>query len=252
MSDITLSIEHKAFAPDPAPVLSDLQLRARSGEFVAILGPSGCGKSTLLNIVADLDSDYRGSVSCGGRGIAEVRLGYVFQEARLMPWLSVRENVELVLDSEDARDRAERALRLAGLADVLDQYPAQLSGGMRRRVALARACAVEPELLLLDEPFVSLDAPAADRLRAELLELWRRVRATVLFVTHDLREALFLADRVVFVSARPARVIQELRVPLARPRDVDAPELTRLRAELLAQHPELLAGVLGGAREQCA
>lgn len=161
-----------------------------------------------------------------------------------MPWLTVLENVLLVLEGvAGARERASALLAAMELGEVLDAFPGELSGGMQRRVALARAFAIEPCLLLMDEPFVSLDAPTAARLRAMLIELWQRRRATVLFVTHDLHEALALGDRVCFLSPGPGRIVFETAVDLPRPRTPQDPAVAALYASLLARHPGLLAGL---------
>ena len=189
-------------------VLRGLDLDVPAGEFLVLLGPSGCGKSTLLGIVGGLDRACAGAVSMDGAAPAD--LGFMFQEPRLMPWMSVLDNVLLVVPDgvrAQARPRALELLRAMELGDVLDAYPGRLSGGMMRRVALARAFVNEPALLLMDEPFVSLDSPTANRLRAMLLAQWRRCGASVLFVTHDLREALALADRICFLSPSPGRVV---------------------------------------------
>ncbi len=160
-----------------------------------------------------------------------------------MPWLSVMDNLLLVTEPGDAaRSRALDLLRAVDLQDVESAWPNQLSGGMQRRVALARAFAAQPEVLLMDEPFISLEAPTADRLREKLVHLWQRNRPTIIFVTHNLREALALADRVVFLSARPARVVMELPLDLPRPRHLEDPAVGALRQRLLDEHPELLAG----------
>ena len=248
---LRLSIERKAFERPPTLVLEGLRLDVAPGEFVAIVGPSGAGKSTLLDVVAGLDREYTGEVAYGaaadgGRGPG---IGYVFQAPRLMPWLTALDNVRLVLPPGTAdADRAARAiLDEVGLDGFAHAYPGQLSGGMQRRVALARAFAVNPGLLLMDEPFSSLDEPLAWRLREGLHALWRRRRPMVLFVTHDLVEALSLADRVVFLSGRPARVVLDQVVGLPHPRGRGHPGVEHLRAELLARHPALLAGRTGAA-----
>jgi NitT/TauT family transport system ATP-binding protein len=243
---LEITIDRKSYADRggrPHLALAGLELRAAPGEFVCVVGPSGCGKSTLLNVVGGLDCEVCGRVRLAGADAA-YDIGFMFQEPRLMPWLTVLDNVLLVTGpSQDARRRACELLTAMGLGDVLDAFPGRLSGGMQRRVALARAFVIEPKLLLMDEPFVSLDVPTANRLRAMLVELWQRSRATVLFVTHDLREALALADRVCFLSAAPGRVVLERPVTLARPRLPDDAAVQALQAELLAQHPELLAGL---------
>ena len=242
---LRIAIERKAFESPPTVALDGLRFTVEPGEFVAIVGPSGAGKSTLLNIVAGLDRRYEGAVTCtnGAGDDQEGRVGFVFQAPRLMPWLTALENVCLVLPREVGSTEAARGiLHEVGLQEFEDAYPGQLSGGMQRRVALARAFSVKPPLLLMDEPFASLDEPLAWRLRSGLHDLWRRHRPTVLFVTHDLIEALSLADRVVFLSPRPGRVVWEQPVELPRPRGRDDPGVEHLRAELFARHPELLAG----------
>ncbi|MCB1915833.1 MAG: ABC transporter ATP-binding protein [Rhodocyclaceae bacterium] len=231
--------------------LRDLRLSAEDGEFVCLVGPSGCGKSTLLNIIGGLDATAQASVDLDAGAAAE-DVGFMFQEPRLMPWLTVRQNVCLVCDGRPgAEQRALELLRAMELGEVVDAFPGALSGGMQRRVALARAFVIEPRLLLMDEPFVSLDAPTAARLREMLITLWQRRRATVLFVTHDLREALALADRVCFLSASPGRIVLEHRIDLPRPRDPQSVEVGRRYEELLSRHPGLLAG-LGGDNQDAA
>ena len=246
---LRVAIARKAFEMPPNLVLEGMEFRVAPGEFVAIVGPSGAGKSTLLNIVAGLDRHYEGTVGSSGAseaGEREARIGYVFQAPRLMPWLSALDNVRLVLPPDPASASAAReVLREVGLEGYEDAYPGQLSGGMQRRVALARAFGVNPALLLMDEPFGSLDEPLAWRLREHLQTLWLHRRSMVLFVTHNLEEALSLADRVLFLSPRPARVVFEQAVDLPRPRGRDDPGVECLRSALLARHPELLAGRAG-------
>lgn len=243
-----IGIERKTFEHPPTLALEGLEFSVEPGEFVAIVGPSGAGKTTLLNIVAGLDRDFEGEVAgdAGGDGAGDRRIGYVFQTPRLMPWLTALENVRLVLpQGADGVEAARAILDEVGLQGFEDAYPGRLSGGMQRRVALARAFGVNPALLLMDEPFASLDEPLAWRLRGRLHALWRRRRSTVLFVTHDLKEALSLADRVLFLSSRPGRIVWEQPVGLPHPRGRDDPEVERLRADLITRHPELLAGRVG-------
>jgi NitT/TauT family transport system ATP-binding protein len=242
---LDVRIEEKRYPGNERTVHAGLVFALPERQFACILGPSGCGKTTLLNLVSGLDRDFRGEIHRAGGPAAP--LGYMFQTPRLMPWLSVRENVRLALPETAAgTGAAERLLAEMEMGGFLEAYPRALSGGMQRRVALARAFVAEPRLLLLDEPFLSLDAPAAERLRRLLLELWERRPTTVLFVTHDLREALSLADRVLFLSPRPARVVLDLPVTLPRPRDPEGAAIAALRRRLLDEHPDLLAGLLGG------
>jgi NitT/TauT family transport system ATP-binding protein len=225
--------------------LENMRFTLPEGEFACLVGPSGCGKTTLLQIVAGLDTKLQGRVRIDGAPPeASPPIGYMFQSPRLMPWLTVIDNVNLVATKEARRAGAPRKiLSEMGLDEFVDTYPNRLSGGMQRRAALARAFVNEPALLLLDEPFVSLDAPVALRLRNLLIDIWRARKASVLFVTHDLREALFLADRILFISANPGRIVLDQRVEVARPRQYESPELEALRAKILSEHPDLLAGL---------
>jgi NitT/TauT family transport system ATP-binding protein len=241
MSGIEVAIREKRFPGDAAPprlVLDDIRFTLPAGQFACLVGPSGCGKTTLLNIIGGTDHAVAGTVGGAVGFLDRTRMGRVFQAPRLMPWLTVLDNVRLVLPDGDAGGRAQQSLVELGLGEVLAAYPHQLSGGMQRRVALARALVVEPQLLLLDEPFVSLDRPAAEQLQSLLLSVWQRHQMTVLCVTHDLEEALRLGDRVLFLSKDPARIILDLPVTLPRARR-DAAELER---ELQQLYPDLLAG----------
>jgi NitT/TauT family transport system ATP-binding protein len=192
-------------------VLRDIAFTLRQGEVVAIAGPSGCGKTTMLRIIAGLDRDYDGAIARPPDG----KLGMVFQEPRLLPWRSVEDNVRLVAPEIEARELAA-LFEVLGLAGHRAHYPGELSLGLARRVALARAFAVKPELLLLDEPFVSLDQALAARLRDELVTLVDRYAVITLLVTHDIEEAAALADRLILLSARPARMLADM--PIATPR----------------------------------
>lgn len=238
---LQVAIDAKRYA-DGKLVLHQLKFVLRGSEFVAIVGPSGAGKSTLLNLLAGLDRDCDGRIT---RGPGAQPLGMMFQEPRLMPWLNLRDNLQLVLD-RPAHQTIDAVLADVGLAEAANVFPAQLSGGMQRRAALARAFVVAPRLLMLDEPFVSVDAPTRAQLHALLQALWQKSRPTVLFVTHDVREAIALADRVLFLSAAPARVLLDLPVPLQRPRSVDDVEVDAVLRGWLDAHPQLLSGRLDG------
>ena len=244
---LTVDIREKRYnARNPGGAhlaLRDLRFQVEPGQFTCLIGPSGCGKSTLINIINGLDKAVDGRVTLDGV-VPSDGVSTMFQTPRLMPWLSVLDNVLLVLEDTAAnRQRAIELLGAMGLGDVLAAYPNRLSGGMQRRVALARAFAIRPRLLLLDEPFVSLDAPVANRLRSMLIELWQRHASTVLFVTHDLREALALGDRVLFLSPGPAHVVLDYPITLARPRLPDDAAVAALQEGLLSSHPALLGGL---------
>jgi ABC-type nitrate/sulfonate/bicarbonate transport system ATPase subunit len=241
---LRIAIRHKRFAAvgaaPPKLVIENLRLEVPPNGFMALFGPSGCGKSTLLNLVAGLDSDFSGEVALP----EPARIGYVFQEPRLLPWLTVEDNLKLVLADDPYGDaKVAEWLGEMGLADVRAVFPTRLSLGMARRVALARAFIIQPTLLLMDEPFVSLDEPTAERLRRLLLDTLRAHPATVLFVTHNLREAITLADRIALLAPAPTRVLREIEVPLARERRFDPAALEQCRAALASELPALaLAG----------
>jgi ABC-type nitrate/sulfonate/bicarbonate transport system ATPase subunit len=190
-------------------VINGLELRLEAGSFGALIGPSGCGKTTILKIAAGLDPDFRGQLRTPGSG----RLGIVFQEPRLLPWRTVEDNIRLALPAHEAAVDLTDLVAILGLESHLRRYPGELSLGLARRAAIARAFAARPDFLLLDEPFVSLDEAVADRLRGELTALTSRSKVTTLFVTHDLVEAIQLADRLFFLSDRPARIILEKPLP---------------------------------------
>jgi NitT/TauT family transport system ATP-binding protein len=207
--------------------LDDVNLEVRPGELVTVVGPSGCGKTSLLFLVNGLLAPTAGQVRVDGQAIEgpSADRALVFQDAALLPWRTVQANVELGLElhgrpAPTRRAAARRHLRLVGLAGFERFFPHQLSGGMRQRVGLARALAVEPRILLMDEPFAALDAQTRQLMGAELLELWERERTTILFITHDLDEAIFLADRVVILTARPGRVLDVVPIELPRPREL--------------------------------
>lgn len=217
MTTLYIDIRSKVFPTRHGEQLTirDLHLELPDNRFVCLVGPSGCGKTTLLNIVAGLDRHFDGAIRTehGGRPL---RIGYVFQNPRLLPWRTVRENITLALPPDADLALVEHLLQVTGLESAQHQYPQRLSLGMSRRAALVRAFAIQPELLLMDEPFVSLDAPTARRVRKLLIEIWSERPHTVLFVTHDLREAIVLADRLVFLAPRPTTVLEAIDIPLPR------------------------------------
>lgn len=194
-------------------VIQDFSLSIQSGEFLSLVGPSGCGKTTLLHLIAGLESCSSGKILYGKEN---PRIGMVFQTPRLLPWRNVAENLMLAMGSDADLERLETLMNRVGLPDAMSLYPERLSIGMLRRVSLVRAFAIRPDLLLMDEPMVSLDAPTARKARELLVELWKSERQTILFVTHDLREAIELSDRIAFVSSSPMKVISEVFVDLPR------------------------------------
>jgi nitrate/nitrite transport system ATP-binding protein len=230
-----------------AVIVRDFNLRVSEGEFVCIIGHSGCGKSTVLSIAMGLDDASEGGVIVGGKEVVGPGLdrGVVFQSPALLPWLTARENVQLAVEQVNDRSRrrerkelADKSLALVGLSDIADCYPDELSAGMRQRVGIARAFALEPKVLLLDEPFSLLDVITRMELQDELMRLWDAERKTVLMVTHDVDEALLLTDRIVLMTNGPAATVGEIvAVAFPRPRDrlqiVDDPLYERVRSQLI-------------------
>jgi NitT/TauT family transport system ATP-binding protein len=211
------------------PALADVSLSVEDGEFVAVVGPSGCGKTSLMNIVAGLLAYDEGTVSIDGKKVLGpgVDRAVVFQHSSLLPWRTIAGNIRYGMemqrrfDSTTMRERADYFLKLVGLSGFENHYPSELSGGMQQRVNLARALAADPVVLLMDEPFAALDAQTREFMQAELLKIWAHARKTVLFITHQINEAVYLADRVIVLSARPGRVKGTFKVPFSRPRGLE-------------------------------
>lgn len=228
--------------------LDGLSLAVDEGEFLTIVGPSGCGKSTLLRLLSGLQQPISGEVRLGGERVTAPRrdIGLMFQSANLMPWRTVIDNISLPLNlnqtpREKTLKRAAEMVSLVGLEGFSDSFPSQLSGGMQQRVALARALIYQPSVLLLDEPFGALDALTRERMNRELLRIWNLHRQTVVMVTHDITEALFLSDRILVLSPRPGHVRAEFSAPFARPRAhgiVAQPEFIRLAQRIKAEITE--------------
>jgi NitT/TauT family transport system ATP-binding protein len=235
--------------------LSGIDLEIRQGEFVSLIGPSGCGKSTLLRIIGDLTQPTGGTVTVNGKSAAAARrgreYGIVFQAPVLFDWRRVEDNVRLPLEllgmgRAEREERAGEMLRLVELTDFARHYPYQLSGGMQQRVAIARALALEPALLLMDEPFGALDEMTRERMNSEVLRIWEKTGTTIVFVTHSIPEAVFLSSRVVVMSHRPGRITHTVDVDLPRPRGVQTREMRRY-FELVTEVRHQLRG--GGADE---
>lgn len=220
-------------------VLNGVSFEAKDREFVCLLGPSGCGKSTILNIIADL-IDYSGQVIIDKEGKkSKAKIGYIFQSPRLLNWKTVKDNIKFVLEASEVphenRDKIiDKYLDLVGLKEFEDAYPLSLSGGMRARVGIARALSIEPEILLMDEPFSHLDELSARKLRNELLRIWDEEKRTVIFVTHNALEAVFLADRIFLLSDKPCRVFKEISVDVPRPRVFESPELIKMQKDIIS------------------
>ena len=240
MSGIQIAITDKTFSVEGASrqAIAPLQLQVAGNEFVCLVGPSGCGKTTLLNIVAGLDKDYQGWIGMDDEH-RPPHIGYVFQNPRLLPWHTVRRNIELVFAGPPPASLIDSLLADMQLGDVQHAYPERLSLGMQRRVAIIRAFAINPDILLMDEPFVSLDAPSARQIRSLLYSLWLQRPHTVLFVTHDLREAIALADRLIFLSAAPMQLVADIPVSINRDERNDAVKIEAFRAHLLSHFPAL-------------
>ena len=221
-------------------VLSDISLSVREGEFVCILGPSGCGKSTLLNIAAGFIKPDRGYVAIDGERVTgpDPRRIFVFQERGVFPWLTVEGNIGFGLfnvSEEEKQRRIAHYVQLVGLQGFERSFPRELSGGMKQRVEVARALAVNPDVLFLDEPFGALDSITRLQMRAELLRIWEAEKKTILFVTHDIEESVQLADRVVVLSQRPGRIRRVVEIDIPHPRDISSPRYIELRDSIFAE-----------------
>ena len=222
------------------PVLQDINLEVSEGEFVCVVGPSGCGKSTLLNVLGGFLSPTSGSVSIDGETVRgpDPRRIFVFQERGVFPWLTVEGNIGFGLFKLSPQERQQRIayyIKMVGLQGFEEAYPSELSGGMKQRLEVARALAVNPDVLYLDEPFGALDSITRHTMRAELLRIWEAERKTIVFVTHDIDEAVQLADRVMVMSARPAVIQQVVNIDVPHPRDISSPRYLELRDGILQQ-----------------
>ena len=261
MTQRLLEVEHLQFrygtSPDAPAALEDVTFGVDKGEFVSIVGPSGSGKTTLLRCIAGLQHPTRGDVRLNGEQVTDVpqELAIVFQDygRSLFPWMKVRENVDMPLrhmglPRAERRERIESALEEVGLTDAVEKYPWQLSGGMQQRVAIARAVAYRPQILLMDEPFASVDAQTRADLQDMALEVWQAHESTVLFVTHDIDESVYLSGRVIVLSQPPATVAAEIPVDLSRPRDQIETKASREFVEQRAEVARLIRRPSGEPR----
>jgi NitT/TauT family transport system ATP-binding protein len=234
----------------PTRAIDGIDLEFGGHVFVSLVGPSGCGKSTLLNILSGVEEPSGGRITVTGDEGGPARFGYVFQDPRLLPWRTVMQNILFVHDErgEAMRRRALEYLDMVGLSQTADMYPAQLSGGMQQRVGIARAFSVDPDLLLMDEPFSHLDAITARSLRDQLQEIWNRTRKTVLFVTHDVMEAVQLSEKIIVMS-RDGRIHAEFPIDLPHPRKASDPEVAALQAEILGEFEKIQVITRNGGDE---
>lgn len=237
---LTIELRDKTFHDrQPLQALGKINFDIEAGEFVCILGPSGCGKSTLLRLISGLDADFDGKIVLGERIVKtpERDCGIAFQEPRLLPWLSVRDNIAFGLYSENNKSsgQIDELLNLLDLKQFADAYPNQLSGGMAQRVSLARALVNLPDLLLLDEPFGALDELTKRRLQEEAQKVLSKEKTTVLMVTHDIEEAVYLSDRILLMSKRPGQILESYTVDLSKPRERTAQNFIALQAKILQE-----------------
>ena len=225
---------------ESVPVLDHLQLRIENGQFISIVGPSGCGKTTLLRIIAGLEKASEGKVLLNGKGLVEgsEEIGMVFQEYALFPWRTTLQNIEMGLEikgveKEKRRSAAMEYIKTFDLEGFGNRYPGELSGGMKQRVAIARTLIMNPRVVLMDEPFGSLDSQTRNSLQEFLLRVWERRKDTILFVTHNVDEAVFLSDQILILSKRPAKIVKIFEVRLPRPRDRTGQECNQIRRDVL-------------------
>ena len=230
MKEINIEIKNKSFplkiknTKRQNLIFKNIVLKIKKGEFISIFGPSGCGKTTLLNMISGLDKNFEGSIE------AEKNVSYMFQSPRLFPWLTAIDNIKFPIRKNSNSDKiANGLIKKVGLEKFKNQYPDKLSGGMQRRIALARAFASNPSVLLLDEPFISLDKKIANLLRKLLINLWKKNKPTVIFVSHDLDEAIELADRIFFLSSLPSKILLEYKINLTRPRNINSKKFISLK-----------------------
>ncbi|CAI6242746.1 Sulfonate transport system ATP-binding protein [Bacillus subtilis] len=238
---VTISIKEKAFVQEGRKntVLENIELSIAPGEFLTLIGPSGCGKSTLLKIIAGLDSEYDGSVEINGRSVTApgIQQGFIFQEHRLFPWLTVEQNIAADLNLKDlkVKQKVDELIEIVRLKGSEKAYPRELSGGMSQRVAIARALLREPEVLLLDEPFGALDAFTRKHLQDVLLDIWRRKKTTMILVTHDIDESVYLGNELAILKAKPGKIHKLMPIHLAYPRNRTTPDFQAIRQKVLSE-----------------
>ncbi|MCY9074165.1 ABC transporter ATP-binding protein [Bacillus inaquosorum] len=239
--DELLTVDQLSFTyeEDEKPVFQNISFELQKGECALLLGPSGCGKSTLLKIIAGLDSDYDGSVEINGRSVTApgIQQGFIFQEHRLFPWLTVEQNIAADLNLKDpkVKQKVDELIEIVRLKGSEKAYPRELSGGMSQRVAIARALLREPEVLLLDEPFGALDAFTRKHLQDVLLDIWRRKKTTMILVTHDIDESVYLGNELAILKAKPGNIHKLMPIHLAYPRNRTTPDFQAIRQKVLSE-----------------
>ena len=228
--------------------LKAIDIFVKPKEFVCLVGPSGCGKTTLMNIIGGLVETKHQEISINNKPISDKNtLGYVFQTSRLLPWLTLYENIKLIYKKEEKRseEKIKKILKSFGLGEFIDSYPNTISGGMRRKVSLARAFVNNPEVLLMDEPFISLDQPTTEELYKVLIDYWGKNPTTVIFITHNLKEALLLGDRILFLTKRPGKIVLDYKVKSKRyPLKIDNGEVDKEYLNINKKYPNLLKGLV--------
>ncbi|MBU3014159.1 ATP-binding cassette domain-containing protein [Poseidonibacter lekithochrous] len=222
-------------------IIENLKLEVNESEFISIIGPSGCGKTTLLNIISNTDNDFLGSILFDERNIVDSNIGVMFQDSRLIPWLTIFENIMLVSNTKD-EELILQSLVEVGLENYIDSYAKELSGGMQRRAALVRAFINKPDVLLLDEPFISLDYPTAQALRSDFLKFYKKYKPTVIFITHDFKEAVSLSNRIIFLDSKPMKIVLDYENKNDFSSNLEDLEIEKIKENILAKYPGILSG----------
>lgn len=222
-------------------IIENLKLEVKNSEFISIIGPSGCGKTTLLNIISNTDTNFLGSVLFDKKNITNTNIGVMFQDSRLIPWLTIFENIMLVSNTKDEK-LILQSLTEVGLKEYTNSYSKELSGGMQRRAALVRAFINKPDVLLLDEPFISLDYPTAQALRSDFLKFYKKYEPTVIFITHDLKEAISLSKRIVFLDSKPMKIVLDYENKNDFSSNLEDLRIEKVKEEILEKYPSILSG----------
>lgn len=222
-------------------IIEKFNFEVKDSEFISLIGPSGCGKTTLLNIISNLDKDYLGSISFDKKEVSNTNIGVMFQDSRLIPWLTIFENIMLVSNTKD-EELIMQSLIEVGLENYIDSYAKELSGGMQRRAALVRAFINKPDILLLDEPFISLDYPTAQALRSDFMKFYKKYKPTVVFITHDLKEAVSLSQRIIFLDSKPMKIVLDYENKNDFSSNLEDLRIEKIKEEILEEYPKILSG----------